>query len=202
MIMNGVISASVSAVSSQRVASVTWTPHVIVPAGWAAAGAASRSSSDRARIARPGWIMAGSIVRPRPAARAPFRTADTPPGLLLGIYEPHRTRRVRQDRAHDESVAAGADGPAGRRSRHDAYVALRATLHALRDRLPVEETAELAAQLPMLVRGVYYEGWDPTGKPVRERSLEGFLAGVAVELPIARTRSPSRARSSRCSPVA
>ena len=28
-------------------------------------------------------------------------------------------------------------------SRHDAYVALRATLHALRDRLPVEETAEL-----------------------------------------------------------
>src|SRR5260370_3082215 len=55
-------------------------------------------------------------------------------------------------------------------SRHDAYVALRATLHALRDRLPVEETA--------------YEGWDPTGKPVRERSLEGFLAGVAVELPI------------------
>ena len=69
-------------------------------------------------------------------------------------------------------------------SRHDAYVALRATLHALRDRLPIEETAELAAQLPMLVRGFYYEGWDPTGKPVRERSLEGFLAGVAVELPI------------------
>jgi uncharacterized protein (DUF2267 family) len=69
-------------------------------------------------------------------------------------------------------------------SRHDAYVALRATLHALRDRLPVEETAELAAQLPMLVRGFYYEGWDPTGKPVPERSLEGFLAGVAVELPI------------------
>src|SRR5437660_8548857 len=61
---------------------------------------------------------------------------------------------------------------------------LRATLHALRDRLPIEETAELAAQLPMLVRGFYYEGWDPTGKPVRERSLEGFLAGVAVELPI------------------
>ena len=58
------------------------------------------------------------------------------------------------------------------------------TLHALRDRLPIEETAELAAQLPMLVRGFYYEGWDPTGKPVRERSLEGFLAGVAVELPI------------------
>jgi uncharacterized protein (DUF2267 family) len=68
-------------------------------------------------------------------------------------------------------------------SRHDAYIGLRATLHALRDRLPVDEVAQLGAQLPMLVRGSYYEGWDPTGKPVRERSLEGFLAGIAVELP-------------------
>src|SRR5712692_6464634 len=39
--MNGVMSASISAVSSHRVASVTCTPHVIVPLGWAAAGAAS-----------------------------------------------------------------------------------------------------------------------------------------------------------------
>jgi uncharacterized protein (DUF2267 family) len=68
-------------------------------------------------------------------------------------------------------------------SRHDAYIGLGATLHALRDRLPVEEVAQLGAQLPMLVRGVYYEGWDPTGKPVRERSLEGFLVGIALELP-------------------
>jgi len=68
-------------------------------------------------------------------------------------------------------------------SRHDAYVGLRATLHALRDRLPVDEVAQLGAQLPMLVRGFYYEGWDPTGKPVRERSREGFLAGIASELP-------------------
>ena len=68
-------------------------------------------------------------------------------------------------------------------SRRDAYVGLRATLHALRDRLPVDEVAQLGAQLPMLVRGFYYEGWDPTGKPVRERSLEGFLASIALELP-------------------
>jgi uncharacterized protein (DUF2267 family) len=68
-------------------------------------------------------------------------------------------------------------------SRHDAYIGLRATLHALRDRLPVEEVVQLGAQVPMLVRGFYYEGWDPTGKPVRERSLEGFLAGLALELP-------------------
>jgi uncharacterized protein (DUF2267 family) len=30
-------------------------------------------------------------------------------------------------------------------------------LHALRDRLTVEEASDLAAQLPMLIRGLYYE---------------------------------------------
>ena len=67
--------------------------------------------------------------------------------------------------------------------RHAAYLALRATLHALRDRLTVEEVAELGAQLPMFIRGFYYEGWDPTGKPVRKRRVEGFLAWIAQQLP-------------------
>jgi uncharacterized protein (DUF2267 family) len=62
--------------------------------------------------------------------------------------------------------------------RHMAYSALRATLHALRDHLTVEEVAQLGAQLPMLIRGFYYEGWDPTGKPLRERHLEQFLAHI------------------------
>ena len=62
--------------------------------------------------------------------------------------------------------------------RHKAYVALRATLHALRDRLTVEEVAQLGAQLPMLIRGFYYEAWDPTGKPVKERHQEQFLARI------------------------
>ena len=65
--------------------------------------------------------------------------------------------------------------------RRKAYQALRSTLHALRDRLTVDEVAQLAAQLPMLVRGFYYEGWDPTGKPLKVRDLEGFLATIALE---------------------
>jgi len=60
-----------------------------------------------------------------------------------------------------------------------AYHALRAVLHALRDRLSVQEAADLASQLPMLVRGFYYEGWSPSGKPLRERKREEFLAHVA-----------------------
>ena len=49
--------------------------------------------------------------------------------------------------------------------RHLAYLALRATLHALRDRLGPENAVQLAAQLPMLVRGLYYEGWRLAAAP-------------------------------------
>jgi len=56
-----------------------------------------------------------------------------------------------------------------------AYLALRAALHALRNRPTTDEVAQLAAQFPMLVRGLYYEGWDPTGKPVKARHEETFL---------------------------
>jgi uncharacterized protein (DUF2267 family) len=61
-----------------------------------------------------------------------------------------------------------------------AYHALRAVLHALRDRLPVDQAAALAAQLPMLVRGFYYEGWHPHGKPRKERHKEEFLAHITA----------------------
>jgi uncharacterized protein (DUF2267 family) len=67
--------------------------------------------------------------------------------------------------------------------RHKAYLALRATLHALRDRLTVDEVAHLGAQLPMLIRGFYYEGWDPSHKPLRERHKEQFLAHIEHEFP-------------------
>jgi uncharacterized protein (DUF2267 family) len=56
-----------------------------------------------------------------------------------------------------------------------AYLALRTVLHALRDRLTVEEAVQLGAQLPMLVRGFYYEGWTLKGKPRKERHKEDFL---------------------------
>ncbi|NND97822.1 MAG: DUF2267 domain-containing protein [Pirellulaceae bacterium] len=56
-----------------------------------------------------------------------------------------------------------------------AYHGLRAVLHTLRDRLTVHEATDLAAQLPMLLRGMYYESWTPAKTPVRDRTKEQFL---------------------------
>lgn len=66
--------------------------------------------------------------------------------------------------------------------RNQSYAALRGVLHALRDRLTVEESAQFAAQLPMLVRGIYYEGWDPSKVPVKIDRGE-FMARVRQEFP-------------------
>ena len=59
-----------------------------------------------------------------------------------------------------------------------AYLALRTVLHTLRDRLTIEEAVQLGAQLPMLVRGFYYEGWTLKGKPGKQRHKEDFLAPI------------------------
>lgn len=64
----------------------------------------------------------------------------------------------------------------------EAFAALRAVLHQLRDRLTPTEAVDLAAQLPMIVRGVYYEGWQPLRTPEKVRTREDFLAGVRGKL--------------------
>jgi uncharacterized protein (DUF2267 family) len=70
----------------------------------------------------------------------------------------------------------------GTEDRHLAYLALRTTLQALRDRMGVDEAVQLGAQLPMLVRGFYYEGWDPSGKPLKERHQEQFLGHIKAQI--------------------
>ena len=69
----------------------------------------------------------------------------------------------------------------GTADRHEAYRALRAFLQTLRDRLPVAEAAQLSAQLPLLIRGIYYEGWQPSRTPLRYRDAREFLDRVAEE---------------------
>jgi uncharacterized protein (DUF2267 family) len=64
-----------------------------------------------------------------------------------------------------------------------SYMVLRGVLHALRDRLPSDEAVQLGAQLPMLIRGFYYEGWHPQDKPKQYHRKEPFLEQVRSEVP-------------------
>lgn len=66
----------------------------------------------------------------------------------------------------------------GWNDRERAYHAMWTVMHALRDRLPVNNVAHLAAQLPLLLRGVFFEGWHPDGKPVAEHTQDQFLVHV------------------------
>lgn len=59
-----------------------------------------------------------------------------------------------------------------------AYHALRSVLAALRDRVTPDLSAALAAQLPLLVRGIFYEGYDPSRTPQTYRTLDGWNEAV------------------------
>lgn len=67
-------------------------------------------------------------------------------------------------------------------NRERALSALRASLHALRDILPLQEVIHLGAQLPILIRGVYYESWHYSPKPLRLKTIGEFYELVRDKL--------------------
>ena len=62
------------------------------------------------------------------------------------------------------------------------FFALRVVLHQLRDRLPLTESVQLASQLPMLIRGCYYENWVPKNQPTHLKA-ESFVSEVGFAFP-------------------
>jgi len=69
-------------------------------------------------------------------------------------------------------------GPDRQRSWH----VLGAVLRTLRDRLTTDQAAHLSAELPLLVRGLYYDQYRPSMQPLVTRSLDEFLSLVAAGL--------------------
>jgi uncharacterized protein (DUF2267 family) len=81
----------------------------------------------------------------------------------------------------------------GSDDREQAWRVLRAYLRVLRDRLTVDEAAQLAAQLPLVVRGAFYEGFDPSRQPVKLRHGDEFLARLADEALLTASGEAARA---------
>lgn len=77
--------------------------------------------------------------------------------------------------------------------RQVAWKVLSTVLHKLRDRLSVELAAHLGAQLPLIVRGVYYDQYRPARQPAGWRTAEEFTGEVGKWLSDIRPVDPKEA---------
>ncbi|MGC5052200.1 DUF2267 domain-containing protein [Micromonospora sp. DT48] len=75
--------------------------------------------------------------------------------------------------------------------RNQSYAALRTVLHLLRDRMPIEESVEFSAQLPIVLRGVYFDGWQPQNVPIK-LNRDDFLYEVRQGFPYDVKGGPQR----------
>ena len=67
-------------------------------------------------------------------------------------------------------------------SKRSALRLLRITLHCVRDHLMLDELAQFSAKLPLIIRGMLFEGWMPKNTPIKERHAEDFIAHVSCEM--------------------
>jgi uncharacterized protein (DUF2267 family) len=74
-----------------------------------------------------------------------------------------------------------------------AWHVLGAVLRTLRDRVPLQVAAHLGAELPLLVRGLYYDQWHTSDQPERYRTLDEFLGRVAEQFGPIRPIEPAEA---------
>ncbi len=70
------------------------------------------------------------------------------------------------------------DDELGWNDRHRSYRLLRAVLQVLRDCLPVAEVAHFSAQLPIVLRGIFFEHWQPASERPRHWDIDHFFASI------------------------
>lgn len=102
---------------------------------------------------------------------------EPPPADPLGsrwVRPFDRTLARTRDWMRDVALALDTTDP------RDARHALGAVLPTLRDQLPVAEIADLAANLPLPIRGLLLEGW--TGHPERVDTRAAFVRAVERRL--------------------
>ena len=66
--------------------------------------------------------------------------------------------------------------------KNQAYQALRAVLHSLRDRMSPDMVIKFSAQLPLFIKGILIEGWKFEENPIKY-NREEFLQNIAFQLP-------------------
>jgi uncharacterized protein (DUF2267 family) len=99
-----------------------------------------------------------------------------------------RTLQTTNSWLNEISAAIGPD-------KHVAWKVLSTVLHKLRDRLPMEVSAHLGEQLPLLIRGVYYDQFEPGKQHKPCHTAEEFTAEVAKWLTDIRPVDPAAAIS-------
>src|SRR5215475_2607314 len=62
------------------------------------------------------------------------------------------------------------------------YLAFRCVLHAVRDLLPVDDAISFGQQLPMLIRGFYFDAWNLRHKPLPLGTRNDFLTVISNSL--------------------
>lgn len=91
--------------------------------------------------------------------------------------EPNFSHSAQQAQRWVNELAADLDCPV-----NFAHRLMRAVLQALRDWLSPEEAADLSSQLPEMIRGIYFEGWDPARSPAWERDKRDLVLRISKSL--------------------
>lgn len=74
-----------------------------------------------------------------------------------------------------------------------AWHVLGTVLRAIRDAVQVEQSAHLAAQLPLLIRGAYFDQYRPAAQPAAARSHDDFVDRIRNDLEGSRPVNPEQA---------